>query len=231
MLVITSVIISVRALCEDSAYGIALASIGLLSIVGLNASLQINSGISGSTNCVARLASLPSLTAINTLSNLGRMLSGVGAGFSVASGVLTSFSWVVTYSYLAGISGSGNDSLRAINDTFYIPGVLVGAMLPYALSALVMSASSTGAGYVLRNAGDSAIASTLTAATFYMVILPAALLVFAPLVLGIGLGPEMLAGVLFGTISSGFVLGGLWNASGAAWGGAQYKNHTDKKVS
>jgi len=41
------------------------------------------------------------------------------------------------------------------------------------------------------------------------------------------LGPEMLAGLLLGAITSGFVLGGMMNAAGGAWDNAKKMNEKD----
>lgn len=57
-----------------------------------------------------------------------------------------------------------------------------------------------------------------------MMVPPAAVVILSPLIFGIGLGPEMLAGVLLGAISSGFVLGGMMNAAGGAWDNAKKMN-------
>jgi K(+)-stimulated pyrophosphate-energized sodium pump len=61
----------------------------------------------------------------------------------------------------------------------------------------------------------------VTQGAMYYMVFPALLVVLSPLVLGIGLGPQMLAGFLLGAISSGFVLGAMMNSAGGAWDNAK----------
>ena len=77
------------------------------------------------------------------------------------------------------------------------------------------------------NADHARCVSMVTGAALYMMIPPALLVILSPLILGIGLGPDMLAGTLLGAISSGFVLGGMMNSAGGAWDNAKKMNEKD----
>jgi K(+)-stimulated pyrophosphate-energized sodium pump len=46
---------------------------------------------------------------------------------------------------------------------------------------------------------------------------PVLVVILSPIVIGIGLGVPMLAGLLLGAIVSGFMLGGMMSAAGGAW--------------
>jgi len=179
----------------------------------------------------------------DTLDALGNTTAAVGKGFAVGSAVLTAVSLLTTYTVRVGIA----DDLDPINSRFFIPGVLVGAMLPYAFAALTMGAVATSAGAVvaevrrqlntikgLREGVEGADAdhvrcvSMVTGAALYMMVPPAGLCILSPLIFGIGLGPDMLAGLLLGAISSGFVLGCMMNAAGGAWDNAKKLNEKIK---
>lgn len=149
---------------------------------------------------------------------------------------------MTTYTVKVGIV----DSLNPVSSSYFIPGVLVGAMLPYLFAAFTMGAVAAAAGSVvievrrqlntivgLRegapgvHADHSTCVGMVTGAALYTMVPPAALVILSPLVFGIGLGPEMLAGVLFGAIASGFVLGGMMNSAGGAWDNAKKMNEKD----
>jgi len=240
VLIIASTIIAVKEL-SGSAFGIALASTGLLSILGITLATDAYGPVADNAGGVAEMAHMPKWVRVNTdaLDALGNTTAAVGKGFAVGSAVLTAISLLTTYTVRVGII----DTLDPIASLFFFPGVLVGAMLPFAFAALTMGAVASGAGSVvnevrrqldsipgLREGKEGAVAdhahcvAMVTTSALYLMVPPAALVILSPLIFGIGLGPDMLAGVLLGAISSGFVLGGMMNAAGGAWDNAKKMN-------
>jgi H(+)-translocating pyrophosphatase len=243
VLIIASTIIAVRAL-SGSAFGIALASTGLLSTLAITLATDAYGPVADNAGGIAEMSHMPPHVRNNTdtLDALGNTTAAVGKGFAVGSAVLTAVSLLTTYTVRVGIS----DSLDPINSYYFIPGVLVGAMLPYAFAALTMGAVASAAGSVvvevrrqlssiagLREGKEGVMAdhtgcvAMVTGSALYLMVPPAALVILSPLIFGIGLGPDMLAGLLLGAITSGFVLGGMMNAAGGAWDNAKKLNEKD----
>jgi len=59
-------------------------------------------------------------------------------------------------------------------------------------------------------------------------VFPVMLVVFAPIITGIGLGPQFLCGLLFGAITTGFMLGLMMGTAGGAWDNAKKYIETGK---
>jgi len=167
----------------------------------------------------------------DVLDALGNTTAAVGKGFAVGSAVLTAVSLVNTFCRRVDI-----ETVNAIGNNRFIPGLLVGAMLPYAFAAMTMGSVCAAAGAVvievrrqlrdtpgLReglpgvNADHEKCVAMVTNAALYSMVFPALLVVLSPIVIGIGLGSEMLVGLLYGIIASGFVLGCMMNTAGGAW--------------
>jgi len=62
----------------------------------------------------------------------------------------------------------------------------------------------------------------------HSMVFPVLVVILSPIIIGVGLGPKMLAGLLLGAISSGFMLGTMMSTSGGAWDNAKKYIETGK---
>jgi len=197
---------------------------------------------------IAEMAGLPPRTRERTdlLDALGNTTAAVGKGFAVVSAVLTSISILTTFARNVEISGVFYDaesdslvekSVSAINDEYFLAGVLIGAMLPYWFGALTMGAVNTAAQAVIvevrRQLSDRAVrdgekepdydacVAMVTRASLHLMVFPVLIVLLSPFIFGIGLGSEMMAGVLLGAIGSGFMLGNMMSTAGGSWDNAK----------
>jgi len=119
-----------------------------------------------------------------------------------------------------------------------IPGMLVGAMLPYLFAALTMTAVGKAAyeivlevrrqfaeipGIMERTTKPDykTCVDISTRSALREMVIPGALAVVAPLLIGFLLGAQALAGMLIGAIASGFMLAVMMANSGGAWDNAK----------
>jgi len=119
-----------------------------------------------------------------------------------------------------------------------LPGILIGAMLPYLFSALTMSAVGKAAYNIvlevrrqfkeipglMEGTGKPDYAACVgisTEGALKEMIIPGSMAVVVPIVVGSVLGKEALAGLLIGTTASGFLLAVMMANAGGAWDNAK----------
>jgi K(+)-stimulated pyrophosphate-energized sodium pump len=113
-------------------------------------------------------------------------------------------------------------------------GILIGAMLPFLFSSFAMKAVGKAAGFIvdevrrqfkeikglMEGTAEPDYASCITISTnaaLREMILPGLLAIASPVIIGKLLGAEALAGLLVGSIASGFLLAVMMANAGGAW--------------
>ncbi len=215
-------------------YGVAIAASGMMATTAMQLAIDAFGPIADNAGGIAEMSGLPEEVRGRTdiLDAVGNTTAASGKGFAIASAALTALALFAAFVGLSGI-----DSID-IYKADVLAGLFVGAMIPFIFSALCISAVGRAAmdmvqevrrqfkeipgimEYKAKPEYEKCVEIS-TKASIREMMLPGAIALIVPVLVGFTFGPEVLGGLLAGVTVSGVLMGIFQNNAGGAWDNAK----------
>jgi K(+)-stimulated pyrophosphate-energized sodium pump len=215
-------------------YGVAIAAAGMMATTAMQLAIDAFGPIADNAGGIAEMSQLPPEVRERTdnLDAVGNTTAATGKGFAIASAALTSLALFAAFVGIAGIDAI--DIYKAP----VLAGLFIGGMIPFIFSALCIQAVGRAAmdmvqevrrqfreipgimEYKAKPEYEKCVAISTTASIREM-MLPGAIALITPVVIGFVFGPEVLGGLLAGVTVSGVLMGIFQSNAGGAWDNAK----------
>ncbi len=215
-------------------YGVAIAAAGMMATTAMQLAIDAFGPIADNAGGIAEMSQLPEEVRGRTdnLDAVGNTTAATGKGFAIASAALTSLALFAAFVGIAGI-----DRID-IYKADVLAGLFVGGMIPYIFSSLAIAAVGRAAmdmvqevrrqfreipgimEYKAKPEYEKCVEIS-TKASIREMMLPGAIALIVPVIVGFAFGPEVLGGLLAGVTVSGVLMGMFQSNAGGAWDNAK----------
>lgn len=215
-------------------YGVGIAASAMMATTAMQLAIDAFGPIADNAGGIAEMSELPKevRTKTDILDSVGNTTAAIGKGFAIASAALTALALFAAYVTFTGIDGIN------IFKADVLAALFIGGMVPVIFSALAMQSVGKAAMEmvkevrrqfkeipgIMEGTGKPEYGKCVeisTQAAIKEMMLPGAITIVFPIIIGFAMGPEALGAYMAGVAVSGVLWAIFQNNAGGAWDNAK----------